>query len=84
MRLPFGSTALPQPDADCARSDHSARRQTSDPPARRIGRNHRQHHLPSADLPPAITPAARHQAAKIITPLRRWPVSDRVPQIQSP
>jgi hypothetical protein len=69
MRLPFGSTALPPPGADCARRDHSARRQTSDPPARRIHGNHRQHHLPSADLPPAITPAARHQAAEIITRL---------------
>jgi hypothetical protein len=32
---------------------------------------------PSATLPPAIAPAAPHQAAKIITRLRRWRLPDQ-------
>src|SRR5216683_1559908 len=66
MRLPSRSTALPTPDADCARGDRSVRRQSPDPAGRRIGRKHR-HYLRTANLPPAITLAARHQAAEIIT-----------------
>jgi hypothetical protein len=84
MRLPSRSTALPTPDADCARGDRSVRRQSPDPAGRRIGRNHRQRHLLSANLPPAITLAARHQAVEIITRLRQWRLSDQPSPTQSP
>ena len=83
MRLPSRSTALPTPDADCARGDRSVRRQSPDPAGRRIGRKHRLY-LRSANLPPAITLAARHQAAEIITRLRRCRLSDQPPPTQSP
>jgi hypothetical protein len=56
MRRPSGSTALPPSDADCARRDRCVRRQSIYPAGRRIGRNHRQHHRPSAAPPPAIAP----------------------------
>ncbi len=83
MRLPSRSTALPTPDADCARGDRSVRRQSPDPAARQIGRKH-WHYLRSANLPPAITLAARRQASEIITRLRRWRLSDQPPPTQSP
>ena len=83
MRLPSRSTALATPNADCAGQDHSVRRQSPDPAARQIGRKH-WHYLRSANLPPAITLAARHQAAESVTRLTRYRVSDRTPQTQSP
>jgi len=71
MRLPFRSTALPTPDANCSGGDLSVRHQSPDPAGRRIGCNHQQHNLPSADLPPATAPTVRNQTAEIVVRLCR-------------